>query len=223
MPTKAPPKKTKATRASTRARPAKKTTRRASAAESPAKPSPHARTAGMSDTAVKAKTGKDWAGWIAALDRAGASKLDHPSIASLLSEKFGIGDWWCQMVAVGYERARGLRQKHERPDGYSVSASRTIGVPIGAAYKAWSDKSARSRWLGGSAITIRKATANKSMRITWGEGSGRTNVEAMFYARGDSKCQVTVQHSKIDGPDEAAALKAFWGQRLDALKAMFGP
>ena len=29
----------------------------------------------MSDTAVKAKTGKDWAAWFGALDRAGAAKL----------------------------------------------------------------------------------------------------------------------------------------------------
>ena len=29
----------------------------------------------MSDAAIKAKTGKDWAGWFAALDKAGAAGM----------------------------------------------------------------------------------------------------------------------------------------------------
>lgn len=44
----------------------------------------------MSDVAVKAKTGKDWASWFGALDEAGAAKLKHPQIAQLLHEKHGV-------------------------------------------------------------------------------------------------------------------------------------
>src|SRR5688572_13398015 len=62
----------------------------------------------MSDTAVKAKTGKDWAGWFGALDKAGAAKLKHSQIAELLHETHDIPGWWCQMVTVEYELARGL-------------------------------------------------------------------------------------------------------------------
>ena len=64
---------------------------------------------GMSDAAVKAKTGKDWAGWFGALDKAGAANLNHPQIARLLHEKHGVAGWWSQMVTVEYELARGLR------------------------------------------------------------------------------------------------------------------
>ena len=39
-----------------------------------------------SDAAVKAKTGKDWAGWFGVLDKGGAAKLDHKAIAHMLSE-----------------------------------------------------------------------------------------------------------------------------------------
>ena len=35
------------------------------------------KTAGISDEAVAAKTGKTWAEWIAVLDSAGAGKMDH--------------------------------------------------------------------------------------------------------------------------------------------------
>jgi len=60
----------------------------------------------MSNAAVKAKTGKDRAGWFGAFDKAGAAQLDHPAIARFLSEKHGVPSWWCQMVTVEYERSR---------------------------------------------------------------------------------------------------------------------
>ena len=65
---------------------------------------------GMSDAAVKAKTGKTWAEWIAALDKAGAKAMSHKEITKLLSSRHKLADWWSQMVTVGYERAKGLRE-----------------------------------------------------------------------------------------------------------------
>src|SRR5215469_1117257 len=64
-----------------------------------------------SDEAVKAKTGKVWAEWFKILDKAGAKKMPHKEIALYLYEKQKLPAWWCQMVAVGYEQERGLRQK----------------------------------------------------------------------------------------------------------------
>ena len=47
--------------------------------------------------------------------RAGAAaKLEHGAIARLVSEH-GAGDWWSQMVTVGYERIRGLRERAPTP------------------------------------------------------------------------------------------------------------
>lgn len=37
---------------------------------------------------------------------------------AILNEDGGMSDWWCQMVAVAYERARGLRENHEKPGGW---------------------------------------------------------------------------------------------------------
>jgi hypothetical protein len=90
----------------------------------------------MSDASVKAKTGKDWAGWFAALDKAGAAKLDHKSIAALISKQYSIPGWWCQNVTVEYERARGLRVPHQTMDGFSVGVSKTIDVSLSRLYAA---------------------------------------------------------------------------------------
>ncbi len=101
---------------------------------------------GMSDTAVKAKTGKDWAGWFGALDRAGAAKLRHPQIAQLLHEKHGMPGWWCQMVTVEYELARGLRVRHQTATGFSASVSKTIATSVSALYTATANAAKRKQW-----------------------------------------------------------------------------
>jgi hypothetical protein len=71
------------------------------------------KTAGISSAAVKKATGKDWKQWFTLLDKAGARKMPHKDIACLVYEKHQVSGWWAQMVTVGYEQARGLRQKHQ--------------------------------------------------------------------------------------------------------------
>jgi hypothetical protein len=167
----------------------------------------------MSDAAVKTKTGKDWKQWFSILDKAGATKMSHKEIAEYLYEKRGVPGWWSQMVAVTYEQGRGLRDKHERPDGYSVSASKTFGVPVGELYKSWSDEKLRGRWLK-EKIVVRKATANKSMRITW---PGGTNVDVYFYSKGAAKSHVAVQHSKLADAKQVEIARSRWKAALDQL------
>ena len=171
----------------------------------------------MSDEAVESKTGKTWSGWFKHLDAAGAKKMSHQEIVAHLSEKHGVGPWWQQMVAVTYEQARGLREKHQKPEGYEISVSRTIDAPLGKVFKAWTDEKVRKQWLPAS-LTIRKATANKSLRITWEDG--KTSLAVDFYPKGDGKSQVVAQHSKIPDAKGAARMKQLWSQALDRLKAL---
>lgn len=174
------------------------------------------KTAGLSDAAVQAKTGKTWPEWFALLDHAGAAKWSHKEIAAHLFADQGCTGWWSQMVAVGYEQARGLRAKHERPDGFQVSRSKTITAEVSAAYKAWHDKRQRKRWLTDPDLIIRKATMDKSLRITWIDGV--THVEVLFYPKGEGKCQVTVQHNKLADAEAGERMKAYWGEQLERLK-----
>jgi hypothetical protein len=171
----------------------------------------------MSDAAVLAKTGKTWDQWYALLDKDGAASLPHKEIAILLSAKHGVGDWWSQMVTVAYERARGLRAKHQTARGYVAGRSKTLAVPLDELFAAWNNPRRRKRWLPDEDFVIRKATPNKSMRITWPDD---TDVEVMFYAKGDGKSQVTIQHSKLASTAHVNRSKTFWGKRLDALTAL---
>src|SRR5215813_5041444 len=125
------------------------------------------RTAGISSEAVKAATGRTWTQWFALLDKAGCKKLDHRGIVAIVAGKYRVGPWWQQMVTVGYEQARGLRVKHQTMRGFSISRSKTLPAPAASLFRAWNDRRWRSTWLKDASFTIRKSTANKSLRITW--------------------------------------------------------
>jgi uncharacterized protein YndB with AHSA1/START domain len=170
---------------------------------------------GIGDAAVESKTGKNWAEWLAVLDRAGAAKMSHKEIAAYLSSKQKCPSWWCQMVAVGYEQERGLRDKHQKPGGYSASASKVVGAPVNRLYAAWSDESIRGRWLPKARLQIRKATPNKSLRIAWDDG--KTSVSVLFHAKGDAKSQVALEHDKLPESDDVERMKAHWKKALQKL------
>jgi uncharacterized protein YndB with AHSA1/START domain len=170
----------------------------------------------MSDEAVKAKTGKDWKEWFSILDKAGAKKMTHQEIATYLYNKQNVGPWWTQMVAVTYEQQRGMREKHERPEGFQISVSRTVNAPIAKLFKSFENAKARNAWLAEEGLVVRKVTANKSMRVTWVDG--KTSLEINFYPKGNDKSQVVVQHSKLPDAKSSAKMKTYWGKALDRLR-----
>jgi hypothetical protein len=166
----------------------------------------------ISDDAVRKKTGKGWGQWFTLLDKAGAKEMDHKHVAAHLST-LGVPGWWCQMIAVTYEQDRGLRKKHQMPDGYSVGVSRTFDVPIGSLYSQWSDSKLRNKWLK-EKIIVRKETKNKSMRITWPDN---TSVELYFTGKAPDKSQVAVQHSKLAKAADVERSRVYWKAALDRL------
>jgi uncharacterized protein DUF4287/activator of Hsp90 ATPase-like protein len=173
----------------------------------------------MSDEAVKAKTGKTWKDWFSVLDKAGARKMTHQEIVRFLNSEHDVGPWWQQMVTVTYEQQRGLRGKHEKPDGYQISVSRTLDISLPTLYEAFKNEKKRGTWLSENDLKIRKATANKSLRVNWVDG--KTSLEISFLDKGKSKSQVVVQHSRLPDAKAAAKMKSYWGMALDRLRESF--
>ncbi len=178
-------------------------------------PSPDfAKLARTSDDSIRAKTGKSWAQWVRVLDAIDAARMPHREIASHVRTTYAIDGWWAQAVTVGYERIRGLREVGQRRDGaYEFSKSRTFPVPVAVLYRAFTSPKVRARWLGGVEFTVRKATPNKSIRITWPD---QTSVQVSLIPKGD-RSQATITHAKLASQDAATKLKAWWHARLDAL------
>lgn len=186
--------------------------------DSPAKSSAvtdYAALAGMSDAAISAKTGKTWAQWARALDAIGAAKMPHRDIASHVYQNYEISGWWSQSVTVGYERIRGLRVIGQRRSGiFEAAKSKTISVPAAVVFDAFANARKRKQWLPNIALTVRKATKPKSVRITWPD---KTSVEVWITAKGE-KCSVSIQHTKLASKEDANARKAFWAERLATLE-----
>ena len=144
------------------------------------------------DAALRAATGKDWSEWLALLDAAGAAATVARSSAHVGSGMQSLPDsagWWGQMVAVGYERARGLREKHESCTGeFQATLSKTLPVPLFAAFAAWADEacartgsmrrdsiSPSSTWARTSARAGRTAAGSTSASTRAGPTSARSS------------------------------------------------
>jgi hypothetical protein len=173
----------------------------------------YAQVAGMSDESVSKQTGRTWAQWVRVLDAAQASRKPHREIAEHVSS-LGTPDWWSQMVTVGYERIRGLRDRGQRRGGgYEATKSRTFNVPVEKLFDAFANARTRRRWLPVK-ITLRSATPRKYMRLTWDDG---TPVQVGFLSKGAAKSAVAVAHQKLPNRSAADAMKKAWSEHFDRL------
>ena len=170
----------------------------------------------LSDEVIRRRTGRGWEEWFDLLDGWGAAERPHPEIARWLREEQGIDGWNAQSVTVSYERARGLRAVGERPSGFSVTAQKTVAVPVGRLYEAFVDPSLRERWLPDGELRERTATKPKSARFDWGDGD--TRVIVGFVAQHEQKSTVALEHERLPDAGEADRMKAFWRARVATLK-----
>jgi hypothetical protein len=170
----------------------------------------------MSDEAIRRRTGRGWEEWFDLLDQWDAAERAHKEIARWLREQHGVDGWGAQSVTVSYERARGLRAVGQRPEGFSITASKTVAVPLDRLYDAFVDESLRARWLPDGELRERTATKPKLARFNWGDG--RTRVVVGFDSKGDAKSTVALEHARLHDATEAERMKAFWRERLSGLK-----
>jgi hypothetical protein len=177
-----------------------------------------AELAGMSDEAVRAKTGRTWREWVRELDAVEAVKLSHGDIARHVAASYELSSWWTQTVTVGYERIRGLREIGQRRDGgFEAHKSKTFAVPVSRLYRAVRFKRARQRWLPDIDPVVRAVTAEQSMRASWPDG---TSVQFQFVAKGLRKSQVVIQHVGLNSREDVDRKKAYWTERLSALASI---
>jgi len=174
------------------------------------------------DAALRAATGKGWNEWLAVLDSQGAAMKgrDHQQIWDLAMQSLPeAAGWWGQMISVGYERARGLREKHETCAGdFQSTLSRTLPVPLFAAFAAWADEELRQNWLDAPGLDFTKLNAGKNIRARWPDGS---LLDIRFNASGPDRCQIVVDTMKLSDAEAVQKAKAFWQQQFERLQAYF--
>ena len=171
-----------------------------------------------SDEKIRGRTGRGWEEWFEWLDAWGAAERTHREIARRVAEELGVHPlaWNAQSVAGSYERARGMRAVGEHDDGFAITASKTVAVPVETLYDAFVDASRRARWLPDGELHERTATRPRSARFDWSDGATRVNVT--FAAKGDGKSTAALEHRRLADADQAERMKAFWRERVKTLK-----
>jgi hypothetical protein len=130
----------------------------------------------VADESMQRATGKSHAEWFALLDAWGATDHNHTEIARWLSATHATPGWWTQTITVAYERARGMRGRHEMASGFSISVTRTMAVEPERALAAFTHAEHRRRWLPGAEMRQRRTKATLTARFDWSDPPSRVVV-----------------------------------------------
>jgi len=174
----------------------------------------------VGDDALRGATGRSWQEWLGLLDKAGAGagSLDHQQIHDLAMQWVpGADRWWGQMVSTGYERARGLHEKAQARAGrFKASISKTLPVPLFAAFAAWADQSLRRGWLDAADLDFTRLNAGRNIRARWPDGSV---LDIRFDSTSPDQCEIVVDATKLADAGAAERAKAFWQEQFERLQA----
>ncbi len=172
----------------------------------------------ISDEKVKAATGRGWMGWFVILNNMKATELPHKEVARRLKEKHGAPSWWCQMIAVEYERARGGRKKNERAGGtYAVNVTKVMPVSLSKLFAAATSEKTRKDWFPPGAFEETSKTKDKYWRGKWKKDS---KLEFGFYAKGDGKAQIALEIGKLPSADAVEKERAAWKRAMEKLSTL---
>ena len=171
-----------------------------------------------SDETIRERTGRGWEEWFDLLDEWGAADKTHREIARWLAGRQGIHPlaWNAQAIAGSYERARRGRQVGQHEDGFTVTATKTVAVPVERLYAAFVDSSLRERGLPDGELRERTVIEPRSARFDWGDGPSRIHVS--LTAKGDAKTTAALTHERLSDSAEAERMKVFWRERVAGLK-----
>ena len=172
----------------------------------------------VSDEAVTNATGHGWDHWFGLLDAWGGTAHAHPEIARWLSEEHGVPPWWAQSITVGYEQARGMRAPGQHADGWAVTATKTIDVPVERLFEAFTDDAFRERWLPGADSRLRNGDCAEvgALRLGGRFDPGQRRVHRRV-GRQEPRGR---RHARLPDADTADEMKAWWRERVAALKPL---
>lgn len=128
------------------------------------RPAPPAKTkaatsrGGMSDAAIRRKTGHGLDHWFAVLDAFDPKAKSHTDRARHLHTEHGVPDWYCQGVTVAWERAKGLRVTNQSCAGtFQVNVSKAVPASVRDVADAIGDAQRRALWLSSADPALRRA------------------------------------------------------------------
>jgi hypothetical protein len=172
-------------------------------------------TKAMNTEGIEKATGKSFAWWCKALDKAGAKKMNHTEIAKLVRTLAETSGWWAQGITVAYEQHTGRRMPGQRADGtFSATVSLTVeGAPEDLLAR-W--QKAHAKALPKSVSVVKEARSKPEARyISW-RATLRDGTSAVigFDPKPNGKSIVAVEHQKLTSFEKLEGVKAMWRKAL---------
>lgn len=181
-------------------------------------------------------TGKHWDEWIKILNKAGAQKWVHKTIAAHLRQKYKLSPWWQQGVATGYEYATGMKAEGQGPAGFATVATRTIPIPANEVWALLQSKKGLSCWLDpisdfsfkkgmvyetGDGVfgEVRTLKTKSKVRMTWAEIEWLkpSTLQIYIVPRKGGKSVLVFQQEKLPDGRVKNQMKEHWKKVLTKL------
>ncbi|HYH57580.1 MAG TPA: SRPBCC domain-containing protein [Anseongella sp.] len=190
---------------------------------------------GISDASVEKATGKTWQQWMDLLDREEAAERSHKEIAKLL-ENFTGNAWWCQSIALAYERHKGKRVRGQTSDGkFQLGVSKTVYLDNDRLWELLSSERGMETWLGriregkgapegtyrtqdgvSGEITVLKPGSH--FRMTWRPANwDHSSVLQVRTVPKKDRSVLTFHHEGLASLREREEMKAYWTERMNRL------
>ena len=80
-----------------------------------------------------------------------------------------------------------------------------------AARRAWTDTTARKKWLEANGFVLKSGARSKSLRFAWKDNG---TIVVMITPKADDRCVISVEHQMLPDKTTAERMKAFWGEQL---------
>jgi hypothetical protein len=190
---------------------------------------PRARTG---EAGVVKKTGHGYDHWFAVLDAFGAGAKGHTASAAHLHHDHAVPSWHCQMIAVAYERERGLRAMNQSCAGdFQVNVSKVVGASVAEVVDLLRSARRRADWLRSADPALRgsleaaltgprprevkvRDRGLARIRYPWDGGA----VEIAVMGKPNGRTSVVASMTKLAGPEEVEERRAQWRIALNGLK-----
>jgi hypothetical protein len=167
-----------------------------------------------SDERIRERTGLGWEQWFELLDDSVPASATHREIARWVADYLEIHPlaWNAQAITRSYEMARRGKLVGEHEDGFTATASRTVDASPEAVFALLAD------WLRDAPLSVRSTARPRGVRYDWTDDASRVSI-TLDAKDGGARCLLTVSHSRLADAAAYDTRKAWWRERLQALKA----
>lgn len=189
-----------------------------------------------SDKAVSEATGWSWAEWFAMIDEEGGKEMEQSEIVKVLRLKADLKDaWWCQAIAVEYQRVRGLTKPDElKKTEFEAAVRRTYDTTPRRAWdmiisdhglNAWLGEVKGMKWEKGFAYETKDGSVGEVLvvrpgshvRLTWRpigwEDASTVEVRVLPVSR---TATISFHQENIPTDKDSQKMQYHWNKALDA-------